>query len=137
MKIVELQKVSKSKRGKFRKNNVELCPHEENTINYLTFYGFTINVICPVRTPKMRNPDILIDGAIWEMKSPVSSNLKTIKKRMHEASEQATRIIVDLRRVKKEHKKVESDIIKRFRSKGSFRRMLLITKDGSVFDYKK
>ena len=137
MKITELQRVPKNKHGKFRKNKAKLCPHEEDTINHLISYGFTVDVICPVRTPKMRNPDILIDGAIWEMKSPVSSNLKTIKKRMHEASEQATRIIVDLRRLRKEHKKVEKDIIKRFHSKGSLRRMLLITKDGSVFDYKK
>ena len=56
---------------------------------------------------------------------------------MHEASKQAMRIIVDLRRVRNNYEKIEKDIIKRFYNKGSFRIMILITKDGRVFEYRK
>lgn len=78
----------------------------------------------------------MIGGSIWKTKSPTTSDLKTIKKRMHEASEQATRIIVDLRRVKKNYNKIEKDVIKRFCNKDSFKVMILITESGEVFEYR-
>ena len=51
-------------------------PHEENTAEYLTLYGFSIEAIRPVNTPKVHNPDFLISGTIWEVKSPTTNNLK-------------------------------------------------------------
>ena len=137
MKISELKLVPKSRRGKFLKNGVKLEPHEEDTANVLTLYGFTVDVIKPLNTPKVHNADFLIDGVIWEVKSPLSSNKKTIKKRMHEASEQSERVVVDLRRIKKDYRSVEKDIIDRFCNKGTFRRMIIINKTGSVFYYEK
>ena len=56
---------------------------------------------------------------------------------MHGASEQAGRIIIDLRGVRREYEKVERDVVKRFRDKGAFRKMILVTKNGSVFEFKK
>lgn len=137
MKITELHLLPENKCGKLLKNGVILEAHEENTAKFLTLYGFKINAIRPLNIPKMKNPDFLIDGAIWEMKAPSTSNLKTIKKRMHNASEQVGRIVIDLRSVGKNYKKVESDIVKRFTSKSVFRAMILITKDGRVFYYNK
>lgn len=137
MKITELEQVPKNKRGEFKKNGLELEPHEEASAKFLTFYGFTSEVIKPVNTPKMHNPDFFMAGAIWELKSPTTSNLKTIKKRMHYASEQASRLIIDLRGVRKDYRKVEKDVIRRFCDKPAFRKMILITKDSRVFYYEK
>ena len=137
MKIAELKRVSKNKIGKLNKNGIKLEPHEEDTANFLLLYGFTIDVIRPANTPKSKNPDFLISGAVWEMKTPTTSNRKTLKKRMHEASEQANRLIVDLRHIKKDYPKVEKEIIKRFCDKSTFRKMILIKNDGSVWEYKK
>ena len=137
MKITELRCVSKGKIGRYHKNGIKPEPHEEETAKLLVLYGFDIEIIKPMNTPKTKNPDFLINGSIWETKSPTTSNLKTIKKRMHEASEQAMRVIVDLRRVRNNYNKIEKDIIKRFYDKGSFRIMILITKDGRVFEYRK
>ncbi|MBR2543463.1 hypothetical protein IKF03_02620 [Candidatus Saccharibacteria bacterium] len=137
MKIIELKKVPKNKIGKLNKNGVKLESHEENTAELLTLYGFNIEVIRPGNTPKTKNPDFLINGAIWETKSPMTSNKKTLKKRMHEASEQAGRIIVDLRRVKSASQIAEKEIIKRFISKRTLRNMILIKSDDLVLEYRK
>lgn len=137
MKITELKPVPKNRQGQFLKNGVKLEPHEEETAKFLTLYGFTVDVIKPVNTPKVHNPDFLINGAIWEVKAPISSNKKTIKKRIHEASEQATHIIIDLRRLKKNSDEVEKSIIIRFNNNSNLRRMILIKKSGAVFEYKK
>lgn len=137
MKIAKLKRVPNNRIGRYSKNGIKLELHEENTAKLLCQYGFSVEAIKPVNTPKVRNPDYLIGGSIWETKSPTTSNLKTIKKRMHETSEQATRIIVDLRRVKKNYNKIEKDVIKRFCNKDSFKVMVLITESGEVFEYRK
>ena len=64
MKIIELQQVPKNRRGELHKNGVKIEPHEESTAKFLIKYGFVINVIRPVNTPKVHNPDFLINGAI-------------------------------------------------------------------------
>ena len=120
MKITELRCVSKGKIGRYHKNGIKPEPHEEETAKLLVLYGFDIEIIKPMNTPKTKNPDFLINGSIWETKSPTTSNLKTIKKRMHEASEQAMRVIVDLRRVRNNYNKIhENDTRYRCRRQNS------------------
>lgn len=60
MKVIELEKVSKKKIGSFLKNGVKLEPREEEITGLLALYGFVINAIKPVSTPKTKNPDFLI-----------------------------------------------------------------------------
>ena len=64
-------------------------------------------------------------------------NKNGVKLEPHEASEQSTRIIIDIRKIKHDHIRVEKDIIKRFSNKSTFRVMILIRKDGTVFEYRK
>lgn len=82
MKTVELQRAPKDRRGTIHKNGIKLELHEERTAKYLTLYGFNIEVIKPVNTPRMNNPDILMDGTILEMKAPIRYNENTLKIRM-------------------------------------------------------
>ena len=137
MKIIELRQVPKNRWGKFHKNGIRLEPHEERTAEFLVLYGFNIEVIRPMNTPKTHNPDILMSGTIWEMKAPESSNLKTLKKRIHEASEQSNHLVLDLRKIKKDYEKVERDAIRRFRSNADLRRMIIITNEKIVLDFRK
>ena len=137
MKIIELKQVPKNRQGSFHKNGIRLEPHEERTAEFLTLYGFNIEVIRPMNTPKVHNPDILMSGTIWEMKAPESSNLKTIKKRMHEASEQSNHLVLDLRKTIKDYEKVERDAIRRFQKNANLRRMILITNEKKILDFKK
>ena len=70
MKIRELERVPASRIGRVNKNGIEIKPHEESTALHLTQYGFNIDVIRPSNTPKTSSPDFLVNGAIWETKSP-------------------------------------------------------------------
>lgn len=96
-----LKQVPKNKHGKYLRNGVKLEPHEEATAKFLTLYGFTVDVIRPLNTPKVNNPDILMNGTFWEMKAPMKFNENTLKVRMKKASKQAKRIIFDLRNVER------------------------------------
>ena len=137
MKIIELQQVPKNRRGKLYKNGVKIEPHEESTARFLTKYGFIIDVIRPVNTPKVHNPDFLINGVIWEAKSPEGKSNNTIERKFHEASSQASNFILDLRRIKRPAKKSENEALKEFKKSSRIKHMMLITKDRKLLDYRK
>ena len=137
MKIKKLQQVPHDKIGRVDKNNVKLEPHEESTILYLSQFGFDIELIRPSSTKKSNNPDILIMGTIWEIKGPESSNKTTIKNRFRKASKQSTKIVFDLRKVRKDVNKVEKQVFQLFKGDGKIRRMMIIEKDGTLLDITK
>lgn len=135
LKIHQLERVSKDKIGRISTNGVDLEVHEYSTILLLAEYGFDIECIKKNHTPKTRNADILMLGTIWEMKSPESSNPKTLKKRIHTALLQSSHIIFDLRRIKSEHQiSVEKELLKRFQDKSAFRRIVLIRNKDEILD---
>lgn len=132
--MIELKRVPKNKIGRLNKNGIKLESLEEKTANYLKLYGFTIDVIRPNSAPKTKNPDFLIAGAIWEIKSPISSKESTVKERFRKAKDQSDRIVFDLRNISKHSERIEKYIIRLFLAPGRVRRLIIIKKDGRVLD---
>lgn len=137
MKIIEIKEKPKEKFGRIVANNVVLEVHEYDTLLYLASRGLDIEVTMPVNTPKTNNPDIYMLGVVWEMKSPESSNKKTLKKRFHKASLQASNVVFDLRRVKKDYSIVRTEVLRMFDKNVATRRLIMIEKDGKVLDFRK
>ena len=137
MRITVIEKVPKDKIGRVNKNGVKLEPCEEATFDYLTLFGFDIEIIKPTRMKKVKNPDILICGTIWEVKTPTSCNKKTIKNRFRKAVKQAGRIVFDIRGVKRNADKVEKQIIDMFNGDGDVRHIMIARKDGKILDITK
>ncbi|MBR3253078.1 hypothetical protein IKF84_03340 [Candidatus Saccharibacteria bacterium] len=137
MKIRELRRVSADKVGYLKKNDIRLEPHEEDTALYLTQYGFNIDVIKPNNTPKTNSPDFLVNGVIWEAKSPEGGGNSTIARHFHKASKQAGKMILDLRRIKRPAEKAEREAKYRFEKAKNIKQLMLITKDGKLFDISK
>lgn len=137
VKIKILNRVADSKIGFLRENGVKPVPNEESTFNYLTLFGFNVELIQPSNAKKMRNPDIFIAGTIWEVKTPVSSNRNTIKKRFREASKQSTRVVFDLRYIKNGADRAKKQIIEMFKDDGRVRSLMIIRKDGELLDFRK
>ena len=135
MRIIELYQVPKNRRGSFHNNGVRLELHEEGTARFLALYGFNIEVICPNNTPKIKNPDILMSGTIWEMKAPTKYNKNTLKKKVRKASMQAQRVVYDLRNAGKDHDELQKAVIKLYEGNSNIRRMILITKDKKVLEF--
>ena len=100
-------------------------------------FGFNLELIRPSSIKKIHNPDVLIMGGIWEIKTPTSHNENTIKIRFRKASKQAKRIIFDLRSVKKKADKVEKQIIDLFQGSGNVHHIMIIEKSGRLLELKK
>lgn len=137
MKIVELKRVPKNRFGRVITNDVCLEAHEYSTLYFLSSFGLCIEVIKPSNTPGTRSADYLINGAIWEGKSPDGSGNSTISRQFHKASRQADRLILDLRRVKIPKDKAKREALNRLEKSRNIKRMLLITKDGQLLDVKR
>ena len=137
IKETELLKVPKEKIGRINTNGVCLEAHEYNTIHHLASFGLDIEVIRPTNTPKTHNADYLIKGMVWEAKSPNGGGNSTIARQFHKASKQSDKMILDLRRVKLEAQKAEREVRFRFEKSRNIKRLMLITKDGKLFDIRK
>lgn len=129
--------VSKDKRGHYCKNGIGLESAEENTIRYLCQFGFSIDCIKPLNIKRIKNPDVLLNGVVWEIKTPISDNKNTIKNRFRTASKQSTRAVFDLRNIKQNSEKVEKQIIGLFGGDGNLRKIIIVRKDGVVLEYSK
>ena len=137
MRILELEPVQKERYGRISKNGVDLKPHEDDTIIFLAEHGFNIEAIVPSYIPKNKNPDILVNGATWEMKSPEGNGKYTIQRQFSEAGHQAHKLIIDLRRTKIPAQKAERDSIFHFSKSSRIRELMIITKDNRLLDIKK
>lgn len=137
IKVQALKKVTGDQVGHLNKNGVKTEANEDNTFEYLTLFGFNVDLIRPTSTKKTRNPDIFIAGTIWEVKTPVSSNRNTIKKRFREASKQAIRVVFDLRSIKQGADKVEEQVVEMFKNSGRVRSLMIIEENGKLLDFRK
>lgn len=73
--------------------------HEMDTARLLADEGHEVTFLPIDNTPGTKNPDVLVDGHVWEMKSPLgSSERNTIADQFKRAGRQADRLVLDLRR---------------------------------------
>ena len=116
---------------------VALEDHEIETINFLIKRGEKIEIIVPSYTPKNTNPDILMRGVIWEMKSPIVNNDNSISRLFYHALAQSTNLIFDLRRLKKSDQKPHNQLMKLATKSRRLNQILIIRKNGQVEEYRK
>ena len=137
MKIIELEKVTNNKIGRVTTNNVKLEPHEDATALFLTQFGLNIEYIKPSNIHNNRNADFMINGSVWETKSPNGNGNSTIARKFHKASKQADKMVLDLRRIKIATEEATNQAINSFQKSRGIRRLLLITKDARLIDIRK
>jgi hypothetical protein len=87
-----------------------------------------------VRPGVSKTPDFKIEGATWELKSPLGSSARTIENNMRTARKQSENIIIDLARTKI-HQQRAIARINFFLSKPSpFKKVLVITKTRKIIE---
>ena len=126
-----------NKRGKIIPNGVSLEKHESDTVVIFTELGHTVEYIKPTNIPKIKNPDIMIDGKIWEMKSPDGKSDRTVERIFKKGAKQSVNLILDLRRIRVSEEKAIEDAKKRFEKSKRVKQMIVITKKRKLLEYKK
>ena len=77
-------------------------PPEENEIQIAQIiaehYNARVEFLRPIDDYKRKTPDIMLNGQLWEMKSPKGKSRNTIGRQMKRGMKQSKNIIVDGRR---------------------------------------
>ncbi|WP_315210877.1 hypothetical protein [Actinomyces massiliensis] len=122
------------KQGRITANGVLVQQHEMSTVVFLTQQGFDVALIPPQRRKGAHTPDIHMQGLDWEMKRPKGQSAHTIKRAFKTASRQSVNIIFDLRSSKMPDEVNLPKLEKEFADLRSVRRLIIITKDGTIID---
>jgi hypothetical protein len=112
-------------------------PHEMQTANFFTGIGKDIEFIKPNFASGIKNPDVKIDGVVWEIKSPCGNSKRTVENNFRKAQKQSKNIIFDLRRIKLSEIIAISKIKREFSLQHGhkIRRIMIITKDNKILDF--
>ncbi|GAA2742610.1 hypothetical protein GCM10009868_13220 [Terrabacter aerolatus] len=74
----------------------DLKDHEKATASRLAALGHDVEFLSA--TGHGKSPDALVDGVLWEFKSPTGASSETIARNLRKGSEQSPRIVIDLAR---------------------------------------
>jgi hypothetical protein len=115
------------------KQSRDIWEHELKTVKTLQRYGHTVFFLPENKLTK--SADILLDGKVFEIKSPTSNKLSAVERNLKKASHQAANIILDARRMKG----VRDDNIQRFlavklKTQKSIKKLLFINKKDQLID---
>lgn len=86
------------------------------------------NVYFVQRSP-LKTADLKINGAYWEIKSPIGGSKRTIQNNLREASRQSSNVIIDLRRCKMPTTSALARIRYILRQNHSIKKLIAILRD--------
>ena len=101
-------------------------------------YGCVVEFLRPIDGYKTKTADIVMNGVMWEMKSPIgSSKSNTLKSQFKKAARQSRFMIVDGRRTKLEDAFVIKQIQAKISSTTRLKKIIFISKQGKVLEFLK
>ena len=116
---------------------VNIWPHELKTAEALAAAGYIVEFMRRSEGFRVTTADVVMNGVIWEMKSPESSQLKVIEKNIRHALHQSRDVIFDSRRMKKlDNERIEREVRKWANQLTSVRRLIYINRRGEVVKIK-
>jgi len=107
-------------------------PHELSTAFRLAAAGHMVEFLVPSNEPGMKTPDILLDGRLAEMKSPLGRGKTTIANQFRRARHQADLLVLDAVRTPLEDADVVAQVLRRMAGMGEFAEVLIMTKTGDI-----
>lgn len=113
-------------------NGVLLKGHESDSISFLIEHGFSIELIIPSYTPHNKNADLITEGKIWELKTPITAKKETIKRKFKESGRQSENVIIDLRFCGVKDEQSLSVLKYELSNTRRIKRVIIITRDGQI-----
>ncbi len=110
--------------------------HEYETAKYFANRGFDVNFIKPSDIEGTNSPDFVMDGKMWETKSPIGSSVRTYEDNFKKAIKQSENIIFDLRRLKAPDERKCIKILVRRSGLAKIKNLIIITRDGRLLTEK-
>ncbi len=117
--------------------DVNVWPHEQRTAQALARAGYTVQFVKKSEDPYATSADALIDGVLWEMKSPTSGKLRMVERNLRRAAHQSSNIVFDSRRMKNvPDAAIERELRKWSSELSGVSHVLFVNRHGAVIDVK-
>lgn len=82
------------------RNGADPWPHEIKTAEALAKAGYFVVFTTKSNVQHRKSADVLMNGILYEMKSPTSSHLSVVEKNIKKAMSQSMHIVFDSKRMK-------------------------------------
>ena len=107
------------------------------TARALADAGYDVEFIHRTWGKRVASADMVVDGVIWEVKSPTSGNIRVVQKHIRAALHQSRDVVFDSRRMKGHSDEViEREVRKWVANLTYVRRMLYVNRHGEVVKIK-
>jgi hypothetical protein len=100
-------------------------------------YNCIVEFLKPINSYKIKTPDFVMNGLLWEIKSPIGNSKKhTIKDQFKNAKGKMHHLVIDGSRTKLSDDFIEGRIRFELNTHRSVKKMLFIKKSGEVIEVK-
>jgi hypothetical protein len=97
-------------------------------------YNQTVEFLKPLDDYRRTTPDIVMNGQLWEIKSPVGKSRRNIERQIKRALKQSRNIIIDGRRSSVADSIFESKLHYEVQNSHSIRRLIFISKEKEILE---
>lgn len=109
--------------------------HEEKTAKALARAGYIVEFIPTNNSNDAKSPDIFMDDAKWEIKSPTTGKLSAVERNLKKAYRQSENIIFDSQRMARlPDKSIQKELVKQFSLTKKMKRLLFVNRKREVID---
>lgn len=116
---------------------INVWPHELKTAEAFAAAGYTVEFIRRSEERFATSADCIINGTVWEMKSPTTNSKRRIQRTLRDALAQSHCVIFDSRRMKGlPDKAVEQELRKWAPELKSLKHLIFVGRGGVVIDIK-
>lgn len=98
-------------------------------------YQCIIEFLRPSAGYKMKTPDIVMDGIMWEIKSPTGSSRKATVEYQFKGLKQSRNLVIDGRRTKLDDEFINKQIVLEISRHSRIGKVIFITKRNAIVEY--
>lgn len=106
--------------------------HEVETAMVLAANGMNVKFREVVHGREVKNPDVEVDGTIWEFKAPTGEGQHTISNQFRRARSQADRMVLDTRRTRLPDSEIRAEAQRRLNRDRRLVEVILVTKSNTL-----
>lgn len=111
---------------------LQVDPHELATAETLARHGHRVEFRPLSTVPGVKNPDAIMDGEVWEFKSPRGGGKNTVNHQFARARQQGNRLVLDLRRSDLADIDALEQARRRLAAEKKITHVIVISKDGTL-----
>jgi len=115
--------------------SIDPWDHELKTAHALARHGFTVEFVAVSNNHKAKTADVVIDGTLYEIKSPKTDKLSAVERNLKRATKQSGNIIIDSRRMSKLHDAtIQKFLAQKLKQQKTIKKILFVNRKHEVID---